>query len=183
MVTSPPESAKPASRAGMAVISLDLLSTASCPSTSRCSTFPRTHQVQRRLFSLAVEGMADRLSIDGHMAYLTSSQPVSHPMAKTLLKLVGIEQHEHPTKGVMRGDAILQRQEASQPTFLALGIQHNVFPALSTGNHSTGGHEQNLEQVVLHFVCASRVVYLRKGIDELFEQDGSSDHNGMATLL
>src|SRR5437879_7594843 len=116
--------------------------------------------------------MSYRLSIDGNMAYLIGSKPLPNPLAKTLLKLVGINQHEHPTKGVMGGDAILQRQKASQPNFLTLGIQRNVFPALSASNHSTDGHDQNLYEVMLHFVFASGVVYLGKCIDELFEQGG-----------
>ena len=45
------------------------------------------------------------------------------------------------------------------------------------------GHDQNLYQVMLYFVFASRIVYLGKGIDELFEQGDSSDHSGMVTLL
>ena len=83
----------------------------------------------------------------------------------------------------MGGDTMLQRQEASQPHFLALGIQRNVFPTLSASNHSADGHDQNLYQVMLYFVFASRIVYLGKGIDELFEQGDSSDHSGMVTLL
>lgn len=45
------------------------------------------------------------------------------------------------------------------------------------------GHDQNLYQVMLHFVFASRIIYLGKSIDELFEQGDSSDHSGMVTLL
>ena len=45
------------------------------------------------------------------------------------------------------------------------------------------GHDENLEQVVLHFVGASGIVYLGKGIDELFEQGGHSDQYGMVPLL
>jgi len=51
--------------------------------------------------------MPDGLSINGHVTYLSGSRPVPHPLAKTLLKLVGINQHEHPTKGIMGGDAML----------------------------------------------------------------------------
>jgi hypothetical protein len=97
----------------MALISLDLLSTASCPNTSRCSTFPRTHQVQGRLIPFAVKRVPDGLSIDGHMADRIGAQPLPNPLAKTLLKLGRINQHEHPTKGIMRGDAMLQCQKAS----------------------------------------------------------------------
>src|SRR5215469_7853151 len=122
MVTSPPESAKPARRAGIAVISLDVLSTASCPNTSRCSLAQARDLLQWRLFPLAIKRMPNRLSITGHMTYLIGSQPLPNPVAKTLLKLVGINQHEHPTKRVMGGDAILQCEKASQPSFLTLGI-------------------------------------------------------------
>jgi hypothetical protein len=70
-------------------------------------TGPGTHQVQGRLFPFAVKRMPDGLSINGHVTYLIGSQPVSNPLAKTLLKLVGINQHEHPTKSIMRGNAML----------------------------------------------------------------------------
>ena len=119
------------------------------------------------MLPLPIKGMPYRLAIDGHMADLIGSQPLPNPVAKTLLKLVGINQHEYPTKGVMGGDAMLQCQKASQPPFLTLGILRNVFPALSTSNHSTDGHDENLEQVMLHFVVASGVVDLGKCIDEL----------------
>ena len=57
------------------------------------------------------------------------------------------------------------------------------FPALSTSNHSTDGDNQDLEQVVVHFGGASRIVDLSKGIDEVVEQGGHSDHYGIVTLL
>jgi hypothetical protein len=119
--------------------------------------------------------MPDGLAIDGHMADRIGSQPLPNPAAKTLLKLVGINQHEHPTKGVMGGDAMLQCQKASQPPFLTLGILRNVFPTLCASNHSTDGYNQNLFQVVLHFIFASGIIYRGKGINELFEQGGHSD--------
>ena len=53
----------------------------------------------------------------------------------------------------------------------------------SASYHSTDGHDQNLEQVMLHFVVASGVVDLGKCIDEVFEQGGHSDQYGMVTLL
>jgi hypothetical protein len=43
------------------------------------------------------------------MAYLIGSWPLSNPVAKTPLKLVGINQHEYSSKGVMGGDTMLQR--------------------------------------------------------------------------
>jgi hypothetical protein len=46
----------------------------------------------------------------------------------------------------------------------------------SASNHSADGHDQNLYQVVLYFVLTSGIVYLRKCLDELFEQGGHSDH-------
>jgi hypothetical protein len=45
----------------------------------------------------------------------------------------------------------------------------------STSNHSADGHDQNLKQVVLHFGCASGIVDLGKGSDEVVEQGGYSD--------
>jgi hypothetical protein len=105
-----------------------------------------------------------------------------YPAAKTLLKLGGIYQHEYSPKGIMRGNAMLQRQETSQPHFLTLGIQSNVFPAFRTGNHSTDSHDQNLDQVVLYFIFASRIVYFGKGVDKVVEQGDSSNYSGMVTL-
>ncbi len=64
---------------------------------------------------------------------------------------------------------------------LAYSAMSSQFGAAS--NHSTDGHDQNLYQVMLHFVFASGVVYLGKCIDELFEQGGHSDQYGMVTLL
>jgi hypothetical protein len=132
MVTSPPERSKPASRAGRAVISVDVLSTATCPNTSRCSTSPRTRPAARVTAPVSDQrngvpschrwphGLASR-----------SFQPPPTPVAKTRLKLGGINQHEHATKGVVRRNAMLQRQEASQPPFLTLGILRDVFPTRS----------------------------------------------------
>jgi hypothetical protein len=79
-------------------------------------------------------------------------------VAKTLRKWVGIHQHEYPTQGVMGRDTLLPRHKAPQQLFLALGIQRNILPALSTSQHSTAGHDENLEQVVLHFGGASGIV-------------------------
>ena len=69
--------------------------------------------MQWRLIPFAVKGMADGLAIDGHMADRIGSQPLPNPVAKTPLKLGGINQHEHPTKGVMGGNAMLQCQKTS----------------------------------------------------------------------
>jgi hypothetical protein len=94
--------------------------------------------MQWRLIPFAVKRMPNRLSIDGHVSDVIDSQPLPNPLAKTLLKLVGINQHEYPTKGVMGRDAMLQRQKASQHPFLALGIQRNILPALE--------HQQSLHR-------------------------------------
>src|ERR1051326_7355026 len=125
--------------------------------------------------------MADGLPIDGHMAYLSGFQPLPHPVAKTLLKLVGINQHEHPTKRVIGGDAMLQCEKASQPPFLILAIVRNVLPTLCASNHSTDGYHQDFRQIMFHFILASGIIYLGKGFDEVFEQGGSSNRDGMVT--
>jgi hypothetical protein len=44
---------------------------------------------------------------------------------------MGINQHEHPPKRVMRGDAIGQGEELAQPVELAAPIERDVLPGLT----------------------------------------------------
>ena len=78
------------------------------------------------------------------------------------------------------------RKLFSHPSLLwaysTLGIQRTIFPTLCASNHATDGHDENLEQVVLHFGGAAGIVYLSKCIDEVVEQGEHFDPYGMVPL-
>jgi hypothetical protein len=69
----------------MSVISLDLLSTATYPNTSRSSLAHALTKWSGDRSRFCIKGMAYRLAIDGHMADLIGCQPLPHLVANTLL--------------------------------------------------------------------------------------------------
>src|SRR5215208_1756922 len=66
--------------------------------------------------------------------------------------------HQHPTEGVVRGDAVRQGQEPGQPLVLAAAVERDVLEALRLAEHGADRDHQNVEQPVLDLPLAARVL-------------------------
>ena len=100
------------SSAGIAVISFDLPSTTRWP-----ALLTGADQVQRPLRPAAVEGAAQGFAVNGHDLPIDGLGTGLRPGAEAGLEGVRIDQPEDPPEGVVRGNAVGQRQK-SQPTLL-----------------------------------------------------------------
>src|SRR5918993_2160200 len=150
------------SSSGMAVISFDLSPTQRWPSTRSCSlaqalTRSGTHQVQRRVLVLMVERASERLAIGGDHLALEASRKRASPGREAGLERLGVDQYEHAPEGVVRGDAVRQRQDGPEPGQLAAAVERDVVPALGTGDHRTHSDHQDVGQPVLDLAAAARI--------------------------
>src|SRR6187397_2527966 len=132
------------SSAGIAVISFDLPSTTRWP-----ALLTGADQVQRPLRPAAVEGAAQRLAINRHDLAVEGLGKGLGPGAEAGLEGVRIDQHEDPPEGVVRGNAVGQRQKRPQPTQLVAAIECNVVPALRARDHRTHRDDQDVDQPMI----------------------------------
>src|SRR5690348_17094972 len=105
IVTIQPESANCCKSSGIAVISLDFSSVATCAHTRRFSTAHARDPLQRLLACCLIMRASARLAIDGDHSFNSATEPL-HPRDKTGFKLLGIDVSKHASKGVMRRNTI-----------------------------------------------------------------------------
>jgi hypothetical protein len=107
--------------------------------------------VQGRAAALAVERAPRGLAVDRDLPRCHDLRPEnrSHPAQEAALEGVGVDQHQHPAEGVVRGDAIRQREEALEPVPLAAAVQRDVLEALGLAEHGADRDHQDIEQLVL----------------------------------
>ena len=131
----------------------------------------RADQVQGRAAVLAIERASDRLAIDrdllGCRGIGTEDRP--HPAEETALEARRIDQRQHPAEGVVRGDAVRQREEASQPVLLATAIERDVLKALGLADHGADRDHQDVDQPVLDLPITTRILNRLELVDQRFE--------------
>src|SRR3954471_24764028 len=118
--------------AGMAVISLDLSSTQRWPSTSPCAL---AQALTRCSGARSCLRSNERRSVfvDGDHLALEAGRQRGGPGREAGLERLGVDQHEHASEGVVRGDAVRQLEEGPQPGQLAATVERNVVPVLGAG--------------------------------------------------
>ena len=92
-----------------------------------------------------------------------------HPGEERALERVRVDQHQHAAEGVVRGDAVRQREEALQPLPLAAAVEGDVLEALRLAEHGADRDHQDVEQPVLYLPPAARVLDRRQLGDQGFE--------------
>jgi len=138
--------------------------------------------VQGRAAALAVERAAHRLAVDRHLPRrgLLRAERRLHPAQEAALERVGVDQHEDPAEGVVRGDAVRQGQELGQPGTLAAAVVGDVLEALGLAEHGADRDHQDVEQPVLDLPLATRVVEGLELGDQGFEHGLPSVRKGPA---
>jgi hypothetical protein len=71
-----------------------------------------------------------------------------HPADKAGLELLRIQTGKHPGKGVMRRDAVGQLQKGLQPFDPGLAELFDIFPIICSGDYSTYGDDQDIQQLM-----------------------------------
>jgi hypothetical protein len=92
----------------------------------------------------AASGAAQAFAIDSDL--LERAEQSLRPAAEGILELLGIEQAEHAIHGVVRGNAILQWQEAPQPGLFNLSPLDRLHKTLCAREDGAYGNDQNLVQ-------------------------------------
>src|SRR5205823_5282754 len=93
--------------------------------TYKTLSFPGGHGwlMQRPFAGFAVVRTAQRLAVNGHLLQPQLFANFDHPVPEALRELLRIEQLEHPTERVVRGNAVGQLQERLEPVDLRLSKQ------------------------------------------------------------
>jgi hypothetical protein len=105
-------------------------------------------------------GAAPGLAVDGDVLDAQSLLNGLHPVAEAGLKGLWLEPVENPFKGVMRGHAVGQFQEALQPVAAFAAKGFDLLPVLRTGNAGAESDNDDVLQQVQAAVCPLGVFQL-----------------------
>jgi hypothetical protein len=149
IVTVRPLGFKSFSSSGIAVISLDLSSTATCASIS---PFSLDHAVTMckggQIGPLAMRP-TQRLAIDGDQLAAGGFRQRLRPSQQTDRELLPLDQTKHATKRVVRGNPTRQFQELSQPDRARFGKHLHVRPVVGAAQHRQNRDRQNVQKLML----------------------------------
>src|SRR3954471_5359555 len=119
---------------------------------------PGAHQVQGGPLSPSVERASERLAIDGDHLTFKAVYERADPGRKPALEGIGVDEHEHTPEGIVRGNAVWQVQEGAQPRQFTAAVERDVVPALSTSDHGADCNHQNINEAMLDFALAARIL-------------------------
>src|SRR4029077_20140960 len=123
---------------------------------------PGADQMKGALAPGGVKGSAKCFAVDGDQLAVRGTDHGMHPVQETLAKGGRIHQRENPAQRVMRRNAVGQFQKGGEPTILFQAIALNIGPAFSSGDDSTQGESNDIEQAMQSGVRGAGVVKLGK---------------------
>jgi len=92
--------------------------------------------------------MTQRFAVDGNVLEAQSSTNLVQPAQQGGLQGLGLEPIEDPLKGVVRGNAVGQFQEALQPIPAFASEGFAVGPGIGAGEDSADGDGEDVAQQV-----------------------------------
>ena len=92
-------------------------------------------------------GAAQRLAINGYHA-LHAPAGSAQPRKAGALQGLGVQAPEHPRKGVVRGDARGQAQEARKPVAVGLAELGHLHPVVCAADGGAQGDGEQIDEVV-----------------------------------
>src|SRR3990170_5941643 len=120
---------------------------------------PGADQVQSRPALGRVEAAAERLAVQGHVLAGQRTLEAGHPILQAAQELARVESREHPAEGVVRGEAVLQPQEAAEPFPLLAAETGHVDPTLRPADRRAQGDDDHVHQQVPAGIAAARVAH------------------------
>src|SRR3954468_23772903 len=142
------------SKAGMAMISLDLSAPQRWPSTSPCALAQALTRCNGARSCLRSN---ERRSVLPSMATTSRSKPAASEAAQAMKQASnasGSISMNTRRKVSCRGNAVRQFEKSPQPGQLAAPVEGNVVPALGTGDHGADRDHQDVGQRVLDLAAA-----------------------------
>ena len=133
---------------GMAVISLDLLSTAVRAGTRRLASAQAPIRVQGLQAPAPIVGAAHALAVDGHDLAPGQGEGRLHPVPEAFLEAGRVQPREDPAQGVVRGNAVRQGQEGAQPLLVEPAEEGNGHEAVRPADDRQHGQNQDVRQGV-----------------------------------
>src|SRR6266849_790633 len=157
MVTMHPSNCSSSKSSGMAVISLDFSSIATCPSTSRASV---AQALTRCNSFLPLPRSYERLAVLPSMATtpLIFSFKLCTELAKALLKLLRVDAGKDATKNIMRRNAIGQFEKGFQPLLFSVAKGFDVHPSLRSTDHCQNRYQDDIQQQVPFGAIDARIL-------------------------
>ena len=101
--------------------------------------------MQRSLLGTFVKRAAHGFAIDRDDFPIQSLRIAGDPSVKTLFEVVGVNEGEHPAKGVMRWHTIPQIQECREPSLLHDTVIGHIGPGFCTGNDGADCNDQDIK--------------------------------------
>src|SRR5438093_1120923 len=95
---------------------------------------PGTDDVQRLQFLSGLAGMTHGLAVDGDVVQAQRERQGLDPALKAAQKRLGIETIEDAFKGVVRRDAVGQRQKSLEPVAPALAKGNDLLPIVGAAD-------------------------------------------------
>ena len=112
---------------------------------------------------MAIPRTAGGLSVNRYQVCHDANEP-AYPGTETGLEHLGIQQAEHPAKGVVGWGAVLKNQVALQPRFVILGPFGNIHPTVRSTRHGAQRHQDHFRQIVPLRRPRARIIKARKGL-------------------
>jgi hypothetical protein len=109
------------------------------------------------LVAATIERPPERLAVDRYDLPVKGNAQRMDPRHETRLESIWVDQHEHTSEGIMRGNAIWQFEKRLEPRKLAAPIKSDIVPAFRTGDDGTHRNHQNVDKAMFHLASTARV--------------------------
>ena len=126
------------------MISLDFLSTATCPKVRLACVAQALTRCNGPSLALAGATQASCRRWRCDPGPRGPPRPAARP--RSSVRKPGIERGKHTLEGVMGGNAARQLQKPSKPRLTLLGEQGDVRPVITVGDHPTNSHNDNVDE-------------------------------------
>jgi hypothetical protein len=113
--------------------------------------------VDRRFGRCVVEAVAQRLAINVQRLQIARFDHALHPMEKASLQRRAVERGKDATDGVVRRNAVGQRQNRLKPRVLLAAEQRHIRPRISAGDRRQNGQRQNVIEPMQPRACDAEV--------------------------
>ena len=155
MLTIAPDNSSRSSSFGIAVISLDFVSTATCPNVRPCWV-AQADQMQRVTTILGPAGTTQRLPVDRNEMRLTPPSTRGgagkrrDPVQKRHLKLLRLNERDDASDGVVRRDAVGARETnlRHQARFWLAKSSMSLGPSCAP-NRRRNANEEDIHQLMV----------------------------------
>ena len=158
MVTRAPFRSSNSSNFGMAVISLDLPSTATCPRVRCCRVAQALTRCSGPRPAARRCRVPQRLAVDGDVGQAHGGADRPDPTLEARPERGRIQAAEDPLEGVVRRHPVGQVQEAPEPRLAVPHEDLDILPAVAIADDGADRHDDEVQQLVPSAALEPRIL-------------------------